>query len=245
MLLKSAFPTIEVMYSEDWKDFSDMRLPYVLERVVIADRGAADRNRIDWGVKWSPDLAGPGIGVGDELRKRQSSSNEDDLPAWAASVVGYNMPEGWWTPVRGALLKYLGLPVERQKRAKPVVTFVSMQEEPYEAGAHVRTEDHPGLVDGLRKLEREGVISEFHVLRGNGTKEDWEQRMKIVSRTDVSWHNVHIQCVLIVLCSDHARRIWTQPGRQLVLACAYTRLGDDYPCAFAHGVLSLRNIPER
>ena len=184
MLLKAAFPTIELMYSEDWKDYADMHIPFVLERVVLADRGAAERNREDWTLRWSPELARPGVGVGDELRKRQGS--EDGLPAWAAPVVGFDVPEGWWTPVRQAVTSYLGVPAEREKRRKPVVTFVSMQEEPYEAGAHIRTEDHPELVDGLRKLERDGVISEFHILRGNGSKEVWDERLKIVSKTDVS-----------------------------------------------------------
>ena len=181
MLLKAAFPTIEVIYSEDWQDFADMHVPYVLERVVVADRGAAERNRADWTSHWAPGSSR--AGVGDELRKRQAT--EDGLPAWAAPFVGFDAPENWWTPVRTALLSYLDLPAEPEKRSKPVVTFVSMQDEPYEAGAHVRTEDHPGLIEGLRKLQRDGVIGEFHVVRGNGTKESWDERMKAVVRSDI------------------------------------------------------------
>lgn len=180
MLLKAAFPTVEVMYSEDWQDFADMRLPYVLERVVIADRGAAERNRADWNIKWSPASRGQ---AGDELRKRQAV--EDGLPPWAAPFVGFDVPEDWWKPVRASLLSYLGLPAAPAPKKKPVVTFVSMQDEPYEAGAHVRTEDHPGLVEGLEKLQREGVIAEFHVVRANGTKENWDARMEAIARTDI------------------------------------------------------------
>ncbi|EKM58001.1 uncharacterized protein PHACADRAFT_251949 [Phanerochaete carnosa HHB-10118-sp] len=181
MLLKAAFPTIEVMYSEDWQDFADMQLPYVLERVVIADRGAAERNSADWTSKWAP--APSRAGASDELRKRQGA--EDGLPAWAAPFVGFDVPEDWWAPVRAALLSYLGLPTEPEQKEKPVVTFVSMQEEPYEAGAHIRTEDHPELVDGLQKLQREGVISELHIVRANGTKENWDERMRAITRSDI------------------------------------------------------------
>lgn len=180
MLFKAAFPTLEVVYAEDFKDFADMQLPYVFERLVIADRGAAERHRDDWTSRWTPGSAR--TGVDDELRRRQEG--EDGLPAWAAPFVGLDAPEGWWAPVRASLLRYLG--EEPQARKKPVVTLVSMQEEPYEAGAHIRTEDHPVLVEGLRKLEREGVIGEVNIVKGNGTKENWDERMKIISRTDVS-----------------------------------------------------------
>ena len=177
MLLKAAFPTIEVMYEEDWKDYADMQLPYVFERIIVADRGAAERNSADWDSPWSPPSRPP-----KDLRKRQI---EDGLPAWVAPF-GFDIPDGWWTPARASLREYLGLPAEQQRKGKPVVTFVSMQEEPYEAGAHIRTEDHPDLVAGLSKMQRDGVIAEFHTVRANGTKEDWEERMKIILRTDVS-----------------------------------------------------------
>jgi hypothetical protein len=40
-LTKVAFPGLGVMYKEDWNDYQSMQVPFVLERVVIADRGAA------------------------------------------------------------------------------------------------------------------------------------------------------------------------------------------------------------
>ncbi|GJE94842.1 hypothetical protein PsYK624_110180 [Phanerochaete sordida] len=180
MLLKAAFPTIELMYSEDWQDFSDMHLPYVLERVVIADRGAAERNRPDWAAHWRPPP--PRGGASGELRKRQAV--EDGLPAWAAPFVGLDAPEEWWAPVRAALLSYLGAPAPRTRKG-PVATLVSMEDEPYEAGAHVRTEDFPGLVAGLEQLVREGVLGALHVVRANGTRENWDARMRAVVDSDI------------------------------------------------------------
>jgi hypothetical protein len=209
MLLKAAFPTIEVMYTEDWQDFADMHIPYVLERVVVADRGAAKRNSADWDTPWSP--SAPSAHEG-ELRRRQA---EDGLPAWAAPF-GFDMPAEWWAPARAALREYLGLPAEQARKGKPVVTFVSMREEPYEAGAHLRTEDHPGLVEGLRKLEKEGVIAEFNTVRGNGTRENWEERMKVILRTDVSIFSAGYAWVLTGLY----RLCWARSDTTSRTACS-------------------------
>ncbi|KAI0346445.1 hypothetical protein BDW22DRAFT_1322917 [Trametopsis cervina] len=190
--VKAVLPTVALMYQEEWADYADMHIPYLFERVLIADRAVADIGRESWSTRWQPMLnthAGP---AGDELRKRQinlDELNQDGLPAWAAPFVGFDAPERWWAPARAALLSYIGLPSETDtgipKGRKPVVTFVSMEEEPYEAGPHIRTEDYPDLIAGLRKLAKDGVISEFHVVKSNGTKESWEERMKIITRTDI------------------------------------------------------------
>jgi hypothetical protein len=43
-LAKAAFPTLGINYRKDWEDYHSMQVPFILERVVIADRGAADRS---------------------------------------------------------------------------------------------------------------------------------------------------------------------------------------------------------
>lgn len=40
-LLKAAFPHLTVLYQEDWEDYHAMAVPFVLERIVVADRAAA------------------------------------------------------------------------------------------------------------------------------------------------------------------------------------------------------------
>lgn len=175
------------MYEESWQDYANMNIPYLFDRVLLVDRGAAERNRAYWSTRWIPMLNTHGA---DGLRKRQQPKlNMDDLPSWGAPFVGLDAPERWWAPVRAAMLAYLGLPADSEnteKRSKPVVTVVSMAEEPYEAGGHIRNEHFPSLIEGLENLAKDGVISELHVVKGNGTKENWEERMKIMTRTDVS-----------------------------------------------------------
>ena len=75
---------------------------------------------------------------------------------------------------------------------KPVVTYVSMQNEPAGAGARLSDEDHAALVAGLQGLQREGLISEFHVVKGNGSVGvhgwEWADRMTAIARSSVSIH---------------------------------------------------------
>lgn len=41
-LLKAAFPQLTVLYQEDWEDYHKLPLPFVIERIVVADREAAE-----------------------------------------------------------------------------------------------------------------------------------------------------------------------------------------------------------
>ncbi|KAF5381298.1 hypothetical protein D9615_008391 [Tricholomella constricta] len=40
--LKAAFPQLTVMYLEDWEDYHKLPVPFVVERIVVSDREAAD-----------------------------------------------------------------------------------------------------------------------------------------------------------------------------------------------------------
>ncbi|KAF8637883.1 hypothetical protein AX17_002506 [Amanita inopinata Kibby_2008] len=42
-LLKAVFPHLTCVYYEDWEDYHKMQVPFVIERIVIADRVAADK----------------------------------------------------------------------------------------------------------------------------------------------------------------------------------------------------------
>ena len=43
-LAKAAFPRLTSLYYEDWEDYHKMEVPFVLERIVVADRTAAQES---------------------------------------------------------------------------------------------------------------------------------------------------------------------------------------------------------
>ncbi len=194
LLPKAVLPTVGMWFAEDWDDLADMHLPFLLERVVIADRGAAERGRENWRSSQSSD-------------NNKRSPSEEGEPVWAAPFVGLNAPDGWWGSVRSALLRYLhvsdglsgsgsaageghglgSLWGKRKETPKPVVSYISMQEQPMRAGPRLSGDDHEKLVNGLMKLEREGVLGEVHVVNGNGSvpAAEWAERMAAIARSTV------------------------------------------------------------
>ncbi|KAM6503476.1 hypothetical protein JOM56_000419 [Amanita muscaria] len=43
-LAKAAFPRLDVLYSEDWEDYHKMEVPFVIERLIVADRTASQKS---------------------------------------------------------------------------------------------------------------------------------------------------------------------------------------------------------
>jgi len=77
-LTKSLLPSTGILYYRDWLDLHESEIPYVLERVVIADRGAATR-----------------------------ASAGDGLPYWSAPFKDFTAPKDWWEPVRSGLSRVM------------------------------------------------------------------------------------------------------------------------------------------
>ncbi|KAH9941738.1 uncharacterized protein BXZ73DRAFT_74923 [Epithele typhae] len=197
LLAKAVFPTVGMWFEEDWKDLADMHVPFLLERVVVADRGAAERGRDTWA---APRAFSEPISVSDEekagLAKRAEGGSIAGAPAWAAPLVALPAPQDWWAPARSALLRYLHVTDDdatsaggfwgRQER-KPVVTFVSMRDMPAGAGPRLSAGDEDKLVQGLRRMERDGALEAVHVVRGNGSVPalEWTERMGAFAKSSI------------------------------------------------------------
>lgn len=46
-LVKAAFPTLGLLFEEDWIDYARLHVPFLIKRVVVADQGAARQARTD------------------------------------------------------------------------------------------------------------------------------------------------------------------------------------------------------
>jgi hypothetical protein len=73
-LMKSLLPSTGIMYLRDWLDLHESEVPYVLERVVIADYKAA-----------------------------MQASSGDELPYWSAPFKDLEVSKNWWEPLRSGL----------------------------------------------------------------------------------------------------------------------------------------------
>ncbi|TCD65134.1 hypothetical protein EIP91_003065 [Steccherinum ochraceum] len=205
-LLRAVMPTVTFSYMEDWKDVAEMHVPYLFDRLIVADSGAASRGREQWNIGWTPPLrkGSVSIGSGHDLRKRSDEDAVEDQelllkrqeepddshlgkPVWAAPFVGLPAPESWWTPVRAALLSYLKLPADPEPQVESTTTKGAFwgRDEPVNGGSRLRREDHTQLLKGLSELLKDGLLSEVHVVRGNGTLEVWDDRMRAIARSSI------------------------------------------------------------
>jgi len=73
-LMKSLLPSTGVMYHHDFLDLHESEIPYVLERVIIADREAATK-----------------------------ASSVDGPPYWSTLFKNSTASKNWWEPVRSGL----------------------------------------------------------------------------------------------------------------------------------------------
>lgn len=77
-LTKSLLPSTGITYYDDFLDLHESEFPYVLERVVIADREAATK-----------------------------ASSGDGLPYWSAPFKDLAASKNWWEPVRSGLSRVM------------------------------------------------------------------------------------------------------------------------------------------
>ncbi|KAI9507577.1 hypothetical protein F5148DRAFT_1203591 [Russula earlei] len=137
--LKAAYPSLATaQFAEDFGDFASIGVPVLLDRVVLADRGAARRDGLPRG-----------------------------MSAWMRPFASLRVSKDWFEPVRRTLAEYF-LCAEDESPAMPdagthTVTYLSRQDGV--EGERLRAADHAALVEALQNLARTGV--HVHVLDEN------------------------------------------------------------------------------
>ena len=171
-LLKAAFPSLSVMYSQDLEDYANMKVPYALERVVVADRKAAKR------VSLSLENDDVGVAEPEFLTAFELGAQEEELVQ-----QGHESQKGeWWEPIRQNMLEFLDLDREESLK-KPIVTYIITQD--MEKRPKLKGEDHERLVFLLQKMER-NLGCEVNIINEDTRRTLWIERMEAIVRSTVS-----------------------------------------------------------
>ncbi|KAF9482293.1 hypothetical protein BDN70DRAFT_801817 [Pholiota conissans] len=98
--LKAAFPSITMMYREDWEDYHKMEVPYVFERLVVADRTAAAPALENGQPVYAPSmLLGASANWWEPVRKNMAEFfGEYDVKTKAKKVITYLHTQGAQIP---------------------------------------------------------------------------------------------------------------------------------------------------
>ncbi|KAG2343079.1 hypothetical protein BDR05DRAFT_963493 [Suillus weaverae] len=122
-LPKAAFPLLGLMYKEDWEDYALMEVPFVFERLVVADFGAAARSANN-----VPPFALPLVGL--NASKEWWDPIRQNLAKFLhINHHAQNLDSG---------------------QKKTVVTYISRQDAT--GGSRLRRVDHNALVNALETL---------------------------------------------------------------------------------------------
>ncbi|KIY69339.1 hypothetical protein CYLTODRAFT_393975 [Cylindrobasidium torrendii FP15055 ss-10] len=122
---RASFPSLNIEFIDDWNDRIDMGLPFVFERVLVADRSAS-----------------------------MISYNYQRFQRSAASAFSLPGNANWWQPIRNNVVMSVGLEPATGggTMGKPVITYVSRQDW---GRRMLIPEHHDKLVAELHKLRDE------------------------------------------------------------------------------------------
>jgi hypothetical protein len=126
------------MYMEDWEDYAEMEVPFLIEKLVVADLGAAGRSTND-----VPAFAVPHLGL--------DASTEWWEPIRQNLAHFFNGED----PAQNA----------NSLNEKTIVTYISRQDAV--GGSKLRRSDHNALVAALETL-RESNNFEVYIVSSEG-----------------------------------------------------------------------------
>ena len=175
------------MYFQDLEDYEKMSVPYVLERVVVADRKAAAMSLERNGDDDDDGEVGPEFLTAFELGGTREEEGVDEGE--------------WWEPIHRNMLEFLDLDQEEKKK-KPVVTYIVSQD--MERGPKLKAEDHARLVSLLQKMERK-LGCQVNIINEDTRRTSWIERMEAIVRSTVSSAFFLLFSALVMVLAFHNR----------------------------------------
>jgi hypothetical protein len=115
------FPGLGVLYTEDWKDYTDSRRPFLLEDVVLIDRGATVRN---------PGVHNSSEEVAWKEERIDEKTEKSNLQLGTPFDSFHDVGGLWWRRWRDLLADHANLEAnsEGSKTGKTVITLVQDHE---------------------------------------------------------------------------------------------------------------------
>jgi protein O-GlcNAc transferase len=136
-LMRGAFPHSSIEEATHWQDLIKVNSTFVFDRAMIIHRGTAHRH--PFGSKWFKMIAGTmNLTVADDFWEPVRQNLVQNLLGYLPRITGRE--------------SVLSAP-PHEARTKPIVTYISRQG----GGRRLVEEDHVGLVNALRGLEKEGI----------------------------------------------------------------------------------------
>ncbi|KAJ7081366.1 hypothetical protein B0H15DRAFT_469689 [Mycena belliarum] len=122
-IVRASFPGLTMEFIDDWDDRAKMGVPFVFERVVLADRSAA-----------------------------MAALNYQRYQRTAGAAFALPGSAHWWLAIRDNVVQFAGVgaAVGAGTRARPVITYISRQEW---GRRMLVPADHERLVRALRRIE--------------------------------------------------------------------------------------------
>ncbi|KAF9513775.1 hypothetical protein BS47DRAFT_1392986 [Hydnum rufescens UP504] len=219
---RAAFPSMGLEFADTWADRNETNRPFLLERVVIGDRVAAE-HASEW----------PGL---------------YKYAAPAFTLPG-SPQDAWWAPIRRGLIQFLDQydsPRSESAKGKVVVTYISRQRS---TRRKLHSGDHLALIKALETLHR-GYNYEVNVV--NMEELSKKDQLSLAARTTVMiglhgnglthalWMDPNVRPVLMeFFCDQGYSSDYEFPMRQLGIAY-YGWWNDKY---FGHQNLPQVNFP--
>lgn len=171
-IARALFPAMGFLFYEEWDDFHGTNKPFLFDRLVLADRGAAIRGAASFDYAA---LAQPPAKASAQLTL---SPVDTHLPF--AAPFALPAPANWWAPARARLLAYLSIADDAKSKA---LTYVSTQHRA--TGPRLRAADHAKLVAELRKLGAAQGWAVHVVEHGGADQTPWSTHLLAAARSSV------------------------------------------------------------
>ncbi|KAI5119879.1 hypothetical protein M0805_008550 [Coniferiporia weirii] len=190
-LARAAFPYMVHLFAEDWDDLERSGRPALFERILLADRTAAELSAHAF--DFAADVVAPREPSGDDDSAQKKKDNKNRKAGTTieatdkrlAFAPAFALPArlDWAEPLRVGALSLPASPGAAQRRA---VTYVSTQmRRGAGAGARLREDDHVILVRELQKL---GAAQgwDIHVVElGGSNPTTWVDHVRAAAQSSV------------------------------------------------------------